>query len=106
MPVSDVEDQTTARVARDAAVQSAVSNLVYLAIMIGVTVGITRRDWVTQQWMRVQRWRHRPDPDAAALAEVRRDIDRLEYGYGHRQPDPAPNKPRRRGLFERGCGCE
>lgn len=91
MPVSD-DDRAGAQVARDAAVQSLVSNLVYLALMIGFTVAITKRDWVTQQWMRIQRWRHRPDPHAAAMAEVRRDIDRLEYGYSHRQR-------------EGGCGC-
>jgi hypothetical protein len=83
--VTGQPDESAARVARDAAVQSLASNLVYLALMIGITVGIARRDWLTQQRLRLERWLRRPERHPAAMAEVRRDIDRLEYGYGWRQ---------------------
>jgi hypothetical protein len=77
---------------RDAAVQSLVSNLVYVAVMLGLTVAIARRDWIEQQRIRIRRWFNPPDPYAREMEEVRRDIDRLEYGYGRRERDG-------------GCGC-
>lgn len=70
---------TDAELARQAAIQSAVSNLVYLAVMIGFTVAVTKRDALTRL---VLRWRQlragQPVQYGEALHQVRRDIARFE----------------------------
>lgn len=74
-------EQTTARVARDAAVQSLVSNAVYLAIVLGVTVGIARRDFIARQAMRARRFIRqdwRSEKDEAVVAEWRRRISEFD----------------------------
>ena len=71
--------QSDAEVARQAAIQSLVSNLVYLAVLIGFTAALTRRDWVARQVARIRALgRPRPLEYGEALAEVRRDIARFE----------------------------
>jgi hypothetical protein len=75
-------DDSTAKVARDAAVQSFVSNAVYLALMVAAVAALSRRDWLARQAMRArailtqQRNRQR---EIQALAELRRDISRMEH---------------------------
>lgn len=74
-------DQRAAKVARDAALQSLVSNLVYLAIMLGVTVAITKRDWIGRQMLRIQRRRSARHAAAEkAVAELQREVSDLEHG--------------------------
>jgi hypothetical protein len=73
------ERQTDADVARQAAIQSLVSNLVYVAVLLGFSLAIARRDWVARQVMRVRAWgKPRPIEYGDALTELRRDIARLE----------------------------
>jgi len=73
------------RAARDAAVRSLVDNGIYLLLVVGVTVALTRRDWLARQAMRARRLVD-PGPrrtDHLAMAEVRRDISHMEhYGAG------------------------
>ena len=74
-------DQRAAKVARDAALQSLVSNLVYLVIMLGVTVAITKRDWIGRQMLRIQRRRSAREAAAEkAVADLRRELSDLEHG--------------------------
>jgi hypothetical protein len=89
--VSEQEDQgpssssgpSSAKVARDAALQSLVSNAVYLAIMLGFTVAIANRDWIGRQVIRLQRWTAgRQAAEDAAVAELRADISRIEHYQG------------------------
>lgn len=78
-------EQTTAQIARDAAVQSLVSNAVYLAIVLGVTVGIARRDALARQAARARRL-FRPGADGghgAAMADWRRQVSEMD----HSRPD-------------------
>lgn len=73
-------DRGAADVARDAALQSLVSNAVYLAVMIGFTLAVTRRDWVTRQLARVQhRWSARHAAEDRAVAEFRTELSDLEH---------------------------
>jgi hypothetical protein len=76
-------EPTTGKVARDAAVSSLVSNGVYLAIMIGLAVVLTRRDWVVRQAARVrasmrQEWRgwH----ETRQVADFNREVSEWEHG--------------------------
>lgn len=65
--------------ARQAAITSLVSNLVYLAVIIGFSVAVTRRDMLGRLALRWRRWRAGPpDGYGPALQELRRDIARLE----------------------------
>lgn len=78
-------DDATGKVARDAAVQSLVSNGVYLLIMIGLAAALTRRDWIARQAMRArqavrQEWRHYHAEQM--IAELQADVSRIE----HREP--------------------
>ena len=68
-----------AEVARQAAIQSLVSNLVYLAVMIGFTVAITKRDAIGRLILRYRQWgKPKPVEYGEALHELRRDIARFE----------------------------
>lgn len=80
MPVADEQQPARDRdVARQAAISSLVSQLVYIAIIVGVSVAISKRDAITRAVMRVQRWRAAtPPPIGPALLELHRDIARLE----------------------------
>lgn len=70
---------TDTEVARQAAIHALVSNLIYLAIMVGFSVALARRDWVGRQVMRVRAWgQPKPVLYGDALAELHRDIARFE----------------------------
>ena len=71
--------QTDAEVARQAAIASLVSNLVYLAVLVGFSVALARRDWIGRQVARVRAWgQPKPIMYGDALAELHRDIARFE----------------------------
>lgn len=73
------DKSTDAEVARQAAIQSLVSNLVYLAVMIGFTVAITKRDAIGRLILRYRHWQQpKPVEYGEALHELRRDIARFE----------------------------
>ncbi len=75
------EQPSAGRVARDAALQSLASNAVYLLLMIGATVALTRRDWLARQALRLRRAAAGRRPEhGAAMAEVRAEISRIEHG--------------------------
>jgi hypothetical protein len=79
--VADTEQQRPddRDVARQAAIQSLVSNLVYLALILGFTIAVSRRDAITRLALRWRRWRDGPPVEyGTALHELRRDIARLE----------------------------
>lgn len=66
-------------VARQAAISSLVSNLVYLALIIGFTVAVSRRDAIGRLALRYRRWRAGPAIEyGTAMQELHRDIARLE----------------------------
>ena len=71
------------KIARDAALQSLVSNAVYLVLMLGVTVAITKRDALTRMYMRVVRTAMH-DPRKVewrkALADFLRELSEIEHG--------------------------
>lgn len=46
--------EPTGKIARDAAVSSLVSNAVYLGVMVGLAVVITRKDWIARQGARAR----------------------------------------------------
>ena len=77
-------DAETARVARNAAVHSLVSNGVYLLLVGVVMVAMTRRDWLEQQAIRVQRLLcpgcAKKADEAKALQQVQREISLMEHG--------------------------
>lgn len=80
---------TTGKVARDAAVSSLVSNGVYLLLMVGLAVVLTRRDWVERQTQRLQaavRREWRAGHHERAVADFNRAVSEYEHGNG-------------------GCGC-
>lgn len=71
------------RVARDAAIASLVSNLVYVGVVVGVSLALSRREWLRLQatrWQRVIRREDRREREEAAVAQLRRDISRYEHG--------------------------
>lgn len=75
-------EPTTGKVARDAAVSSLVSNGVYLAIMIGLAVALTRRDWVARQAQRFRasvRREWRGWQTDRTVADFRRTISDFEH---------------------------
>lgn len=64
---------------RDAAMRELVSTLVYLAVMVGFSVALAKRDWLARQGMRVRDWWTPPPVEyGEALHELRRDIARFE----------------------------
>ena len=66
-------------IARQAAITSLVSNLVYLALIIGFTVAVSQRDAIGRLALRWRRWRDAaPVEYGPALAELHRDIARFE----------------------------
>lgn len=76
------EDQS-ARVARDAAIQSLISNLVYMGIIVAASMAVSNRDWLRLQGRRVRavmRRDARRDREERQVAELRRDISRFEHG--------------------------
>ena len=71
-----------ADLARDAALQSLVSNGVYLAVMLGFTVALANRDRIGRLAMRIgRRWSARADAEDRAVAEFRGQLaDRTDWG--------------------------
>ena len=69
--------------ARDAALSAAVSEGVFLLVMVGITVWMTRREWLLHQARRLQAmmredwrgWRVERE-----VQELRADISRYEHG--------------------------
>lgn len=70
-------------VAKDAALSALVSEGVFLAVMVGLTVWMTRREWLLLQARRLQAmmredwrgWRTERE-----VQELRADISRYEHG--------------------------
>ena len=81
--------------AREAAIHQAVSTAVYLGMMIGFTVALTRRDWLARQGTRLVRWVRRQPSDAARahedreVAVFRRELADYERGQAHQHRPPA-----------------
>ncbi len=74
-----------AQAPRDAAREALVSSLivygVQAAFLLGITAAVGKRYWLDHARWRFEQWRKRGErASAAALAEVRRDISRLEHG--------------------------
>lgn len=99
MPADDDDTASLSDAARKAAITQATSTLVYLAIMITLSVAITKRDYLIRMGMRVQGLMNHRDireqRAARLIAELRRDISRIEHADG-RFPE------HRRGLYEMG----
>jgi hypothetical protein len=77
-----VSGEDTAKVARDAAIQSLIANGVYLLLLVGISVMVTRRDWLARQALRarhVMSANRRQVREARLLADFRRDISRYEH---------------------------
>jgi len=87
--------RSTARIARDAAVEQSVATLAYIAITVAVSVAVLKRDALWRLWRRVTTRPVPPDEveAASAVADLRRDLSRIEHAA-----DAAP--PRPRGLYE------
>lgn len=88
--------RSTARIARDAAVEQSVATLAYIGITVAVSVAVLKRDALWRLWRRLT---VRPAPPGeveaeAALADLRRDLSAIEHADGAR-----PGAPR--GLYER-----
>lgn len=79
-PESQAEP-TTGQVARNAAVKELVSTGVYLALMIGFTVAISKRDALARARMRAERvFRHRPPAwHDGLVAELRTELSRADH---------------------------
>ena len=80
--MTDEQTPPTSKVARDAAVSSLVSNGVYLAVMVGLAVVLTRRDWVERQAQRLQaavRREYRGWRTAREVADFQRELSDWEH---------------------------
>lgn len=76
------EPRSDAQVARQAAIEQAVSTLAYFAVMTAISVAILKRYQLAAVWRRV---RHRPVSAEEArarrlTADLRRDLSRIEHG--------------------------
>lgn len=77
--------QASDRAARDAARDALISSVIVYgmqaALILGVTAAMSRRYWLEAARWRLEQWRTRGEREyQGALAEVRRDISRLEHG--------------------------
>jgi len=73
--------RSTADLARDAALQSLVSNAVYLAVMLGFTLALANRDRLGRLMLRLGRkWSAARAAEERAVAEFRRELSDLEHG--------------------------
>jgi hypothetical protein len=80
--VSEPQPQRTARAA---ATESLISNLVGIAVVVGVSVLLARRDWLIRQAMAVRAaWMrdHRRARANREVAEFRRSVSDYEHGGG------------------------
>jgi hypothetical protein len=74
-------EPTAGQVARNAAVKEIVSTGVYLAVMIGFTIAISKRDALARARMRAERV-FRPRPPAwhdGLVAELRTELSRADH---------------------------
>lgn len=71
-----------ADLARDAALQSLVSNAVYLAVMLGFTLALANRDRIGRLALRIgARWSARAAAEDRAVAEFGAELaDRSDWG--------------------------
>ena len=80
-----MEQRSTGRVARDAAVEQTAATLAYFALIAVVSLAVVKRDALGRLWLRL--FERTPGPDelaeVAALADLRRDISAWE----HRGPE-------------------
>lgn len=86
--------------AREAAINQAVSLIVYIGLALAINTAIVKRDALWRAWQRAKRWYHysaRDEHEARALAELRRDLSEIEHSF-----DTRPSKLRRppRGIYE------
>ena len=73
--------RSTADLARDAALQSLVSNGVYLLVMLGFTVALANRDRIGRLALRLgRRWSTARAAEERTVAEFRRELSDLEHG--------------------------
>jgi hypothetical protein len=73
--------RSAADLARDAALQSLVSNGVYLAVMLGFTLAVANRDRLGRLALRVgRRWSAAKAAEERTVAEFRRELSDLEHG--------------------------
>ena len=74
--------RSAADLARDAALQSLISNAVYLAVMLGFTLALANRDRIGRLALRVgQRWSAAQAAEERAVAEFRAQLaDRADWG--------------------------
>lgn len=91
---------SSADMAREAAINQAVSLVVYIGLALAINAAILKRDALWRAWHRVRRWYHydaAKEREARALAELRRDLSAIEHSF-----DTRPSKLRRapRGIYE------
>ena len=91
---------SSADMAREAAINQAVSLVVYIGLALAINAAIMKRDALWRAWAGVKRWYRydaRREAEARAVAELRRDISQIEHSF-----DTRPSKLRRgpRGLYE------
>lgn len=93
--MSEQQGQGAREAARDALVSSLIVYGLQAVFIVGVTAVLSRRWMLAHARWRFDQWRSRGEREhAAALAEVRRDISRLEHG------DSMPSGgPAERGLY-------
>ncbi len=73
--------RSAADLARDAALQSLVSNAVYLLVMLGFTLALANRDKLGRLVLRFgRRWSAARAAEESAVAEFRRELSDLEHG--------------------------
>jgi hypothetical protein len=73
--------RSAADLARDAALQSLVSNAVYLAVMLGFTLALANRDRIGRLMLRLgRRWSAARAAEDRAVAEFRRELSDYDHG--------------------------
>jgi hypothetical protein len=77
----EAEGRSAADLARDAALQSLVSNAVYLAVMLGFTVALANRDRLGRLALRLgRRWSAARAAEERTVAEFRRELSDYDHG--------------------------
>lgn len=87
-------DQDAQKIARDAAVHALVSNGVYLLLMLGISVAITKRDALKRVRLRVEQLLRQDEAEASerrTLAEFRRELSLIEHWLN--RPGRGPESP-------------
>jgi hypothetical protein len=78
---AEAEGRSAADLARDAALQSLVSNAVYLLVMLGFTLALANRDRLGRLALRVgRRWSAARAAEERTVAEFRRELSDYEHG--------------------------